>query len=154
MPVRPSNIITSPAAAISTPATISVLPKVVMARKSLDQIPKTQRKRKDKGPELTEPLREAVADSLCPRHAGWLFLFGGRRGGFSVLAAEALDASGGVHEFLLAGEKRVAIRADFHVDIAFVRGPGAECIAARAEHANFVVRGMNSCLHGISSFYA
>jgi hypothetical protein len=49
-----------------------------------------------------------------------------------TLLPEALDASGGVHEFLLAGEKRVAIRADFHVDIAFVRGPGAECITARA----------------------
>ena len=35
-------------------------------------------------------------------------------GGVSVFLGEALDAAGGVDQFLLAGEERVAIGADFH----------------------------------------
>ena len=44
--------------------------------------------------------------------------------GFGVLAAEALDATGGVHQLLLAGKERVAGGADFHVDIALVGRAG------------------------------
>ena len=44
-------------------------------------------------------------------------LFGGCgfRGGIGVLLGETLDAAGGVDEFLLAGEKWVAVGADFDV---------------------------------------
>src|SRR5262249_48934614 len=34
--------------------------------------------------------------------------------GAPVLALEPFDSTGGVHELLLAGEERMAIRADFH----------------------------------------
>jgi hypothetical protein len=48
------------------------------------------------------------------------------------LAAEALDATCGVDQLLLAGEKRVAGGADFEDDVAFVRGAGLKVIAAGA----------------------
>src|SRR5882762_5758494 len=67
--------------------------------------------------------------------------------GLFVLAAETLDASGGVHQLLLAGKERMAIGADFHVDRALVRGPGNELVAARAVYAYFIVSGMNRCFH-------
>ena len=50
----------------------------------------------------------------------------GRFSGFGVLAAEAFDASGGIDQLLFAGEERVAIRADFQVDIALMRGSGGK----------------------------
>src|SRR5215469_15582427 len=76
------------------------------------------------------------------------------RGELAVFAAKALDAAGGVNQFLLAGKKRVATRADFYVDIATVRGTGGKCASARAVHAHFVICGMNRCLHGFSRFLA
>jgi hypothetical protein len=71
------------------------------------------------------------------------------RGGglrLGVLAAEALDAARGIDQLLLAGEERVAVGADFRVDVAFVRGARAEGIATRAHNANFVIVRMNSLL--------
>src|SRR5271165_4942799 len=65
-----------------------------------------------------------------------------------VFAAEAFHASGRIHQFLLAGEKRVAVRADFHVNIALMGGPGSKTVAAGAHDADFVVSGVNGCLHG------
>ena len=70
-----------------------------------------------------------------------------RRFRFGVFTAEALDAAGGVHELLLAGEERVAIRANFNADVAFMGRASHECIAARTMHANFVISWMNSCFH-------
>src|SRR3954463_3864338 len=64
-----------------------------------------------------------------------------------VLAVKALDAAGRIYQLLFAGEERVAIRADFQPDVALVGGTGSEHVAARAMHAHFVIRGVNSCLH-------
>jgi len=50
----------------------------------------------------------------------------GRFSGLRVLAAEAFDASCSVYKLLFAGEKRVAIRANFQVDIAFMGGSGGK----------------------------
>src|ERR1700733_1067541 len=80
-------------------------------------------------------------------------LFPGRcsgRGVFllGVLSAEALDAAGGVHQLLFAGEERMAARANFYADITLMGGPRHKCIAAGTVHAYFVVCGMNSCFHG------
>jgi hypothetical protein len=55
-----------------------------------------------------------------------------RRFRFGVLAAEALDASGGVHELLLAGEKWMASRADFNVNVALVSRTGRKVVTTRA----------------------
>ena len=43
-----------------------------------------------------------------------------RRLSFGVLAAEALHAACGVDQFLLAGKERVAIRTNFHVNVALM----------------------------------
>src|SRR3954471_17621789 len=79
-----------------------------------------------------------LVGSLCA-------LFGGVR--LRVLAVEALDAAGRVHQLLFAGEEGVAIRADFQTDVALVGRTGSKHVAARAMHAHFVIRGVNSCLH-------
>src|SRR5262245_27805887 len=65
-----------------------------------------------------------------------------------VLPAIALHASGGVHQFLLAGKERVAVGADFQADVAFVSGTGHKHVAASAMYAHFMVCGMDRCLHG------
>jgi putative oxidoreductase len=67
--------------------------------------------------------------------------------GFRILAAEALDSTGGVHQLLLAGEERVACGADFHVDVALVGRTGQKRIAAGAMYFNCIVAGMDGCLH-------
>src|ERR1700721_732738 len=64
-----------------------------------------------------------------------------------ILATEALDAAGGVHQFLLAGEEGMAGGADFHADRALVRRAGRECASARAMHVDFTVIRMNGCFH-------
>jgi len=65
-----------------------------------------------------------------------------------VLFLEAFDAAGGIDQFLLAGEERVAIGADFHADqLAFERGPRFKSIAAGAMHRHSVVIGMDSFFH-------
>ena len=63
--------------------------------------------------------------------------------GLGVLAAEALDASRCIHQALLAGEERVAVRADFHVDVALVGRTGLKVVSAGAHHPHRGVIGMN-----------
>src|SRR5579871_276815 len=64
-----------------------------------------------------------------------------------VLAAEAFDAAGGVHELLLTGEKRMAVGANFDADVALVGRARHKRVAAGAMNADFVVCGMNGCFH-------
>src|SRR5450759_6472 len=64
-----------------------------------------------------------------------------------VLAAETLDAAGGVHKLLLAGKEGMAGGADFHADVALVGGAGGKCVTAGAMHADLAVAGMDRCLH-------
>ncbi len=66
-----------------------------------------------------------------------------------VLAAETLHAAGGVHQLLLAGEEGMATGANFYVDVALVSRAGGKAVAACAHDADFVVSGMNGCLHGL-----
>src|SRR6266403_2030784 len=73
--------------------------------------------------------------------------FGFSRVALGVLAPEALDAAGRVHELLLAGKERMASGADFHADVALVGGAGNKRVTAGAMDPNFVVAGMNSCFH-------
>ena len=72
------------------------------------------------------------------------------RFGFGILAAEALHPAGGIHKLLLAGEERMARRANFYVDVAFMGRSSGKAAAACAHDAYFVVSGMNRCLHGVS----
>jgi len=64
-----------------------------------------------------------------------------------VLAAEALDAAGGVHKLLLAGKEGMAGGADFNADIALVGGTGGKCVTAGAMHADFAVVRMDGGFH-------
>src|SRR5580692_7455791 len=70
-----------------------------------------------------------------------------RRFFLGVLAAEALHATGGVHQLLLARKEGVAIGADFYVDVSLMGRTGAKAMAARAHDADFVVSGMYGCFH-------
>src|SRR5689334_11018336 len=64
----------------------------------------------------------------------------------AVLAVEALDAARGIDELLLAGEERMAGRADLDVDRRD-RGPGLDDVAARAGDDGLLVLRMNAFLH-------
>src|ERR1017187_278652 len=64
-----------------------------------------------------------------------------------VLAAEALDPAGGVHQLLFAGEEGVARGTDFHVDVALVGRTGHKGVAACAVYAYFVISWMDGCFH-------
>ncbi len=80
---------------------------------------------------------------------GFRFGGGGFGGGVGVLLGEALDAAGGVNEFLLAGEERVAIRADFNAQhVAFDGRARLERMAAGAVHRDRVIIGVNTGFHG------
>lgn len=62
------------------------------------------------------------------------------------LAAETLDASGGVDQLLLTGEERVAGGADFENNVALVRGAGLEVSSAGALNGDGLVLRVNSLL--------
>src|ERR1051325_6716730 len=83
--------------------------------------------------------KEKVGQRGClPHEARVVLLFGGGGfgGGIGVFLGEALDAAGGVNEFLFAGEEWVAIRADFHAKhIALDGGARLESMAASAVHS-------------------
>jgi hypothetical protein len=92
------------------------------------------------------PNNEAPAAAeacLCSPTAG---LLGCRRCLFGVLAAEALYAACRVYQALLAGEERVAVGADFHADLALVRGAGLEIVSAGAMYLDCCVLWVNSWL--------
>jgi hypothetical protein len=68
-------------------------------------------------------------------------------GALLIAFLEALDAAGGVHELLLAREKRVAFAADLEPQLLFRRA-GRKRLTARAMHEDFLVFGMQILLHG------
>ena len=71
--------------------------------------------------------------------------------GCGVLAAEALDASGGINQLLLAGEEGVAGGADFEDDVSLVGGAGLEVVAAGAADVGLLVLRVDAFLgHGES----
>jgi hypothetical protein len=61
-------------------------------------------------------------------------------------ALEALDASTGVDQLLLARVERVALRAELNVQVV-LRGARVELVATRAMDVRKRVFGVNSCLH-------
>src|SRR5690349_11862756 len=77
------------------------------------------------------------------------FLLGFGGGGLPrVLLAELLDAAGGVHELLLAGVERVALRAHFNLElVASKRGAGVPLVAAAAGDGDGAVFGVNLRFH-------
>src|SRR5262245_44557388 len=100
------------------------------------------------------PGVEPSRDELGIRAGGGGRRVGGLRALLAVLPAEALDASRLVHQLLLAGEKRVTVRADIQMHLAVrcrrlqrgARDP-LRVTAVAVERALFVC-GMNTGLHG------
>ncbi len=93
------------------------------------------------------PRRRPV--SLNPRGSGALLGLGLR-----VLAAEALHAASRIDKALLAGEERVAGRADFDVNVALVGRTGLKVVSAGADYAHSVVIGVNLFLrHGLKGTF-
>jgi hypothetical protein len=81
-------------------------------------------------------------------------LFGGGFGGFDfgggvgVLFGEAFDAASSVNQLLFAGEERVAIGADFDVELlAFDGRASLEIIAAGTVDCYGVIVGVNTGFH-------
>ena len=71
----------------------------------------------------------------------------GLRGFFlGVLPAEALHATSSVHELLLAREERVALVAEFGVQLGLGRA-GDELVAARTGDLSLYVRGVRVSFH-------
>ncbi len=80
-----------------------------------------------------------------------LLLFGGcfgfSRVALSILAPEALNAAGGVHELLLTGKEGMTRGTNLYANVALVGGAGDKCVTAGAMYANLVVAGMDGCFH-------
>jgi hypothetical protein len=103
----------------------------------------------------TNQKAPAAAEAVIFLPGGKLGLYLGRLGlrgvGFGgvrlrILAAEALHATGGVDHLLLAGEKRVAVGTDFHVDVALMGGTSLKSVPTGALHTDGFVIGMNPLL--------
>lgn len=65
-----------------------------------------------------------------------------------VLLSELVYATGGIHDFLLAGIKRMTSTADIQMQIARRSRAGFEGIAAAARNGNFRVGWMDFGFHG------
>ena len=75
-------------------------------------------------------------------------LCSGRVFGLSaVTLVEAIHASGGVNQLLLAGKERVAGRTDFHVQVALFGRARLKRLAAGAGNGDLNVFGVNSWFH-------
>ena len=74
-------------------------------------------------------------------------------GGFLAIAlVEAIDASGGIDQLLLAGKERVASGTNFNVQVTFLGGASFECLAARAGDGDINVFWVNSWFHLVTSY--
>ena len=72
-----------------------------------------------------------------------------------ILAAEPLDASCCIHQALLPGKERVAIGANFHVNVTLVGRSGLKIVSAGAFNRHRGVIGMNLFLwHLLQTFPA
>src|SRR5438445_3298041 len=92
---------------------------------------------------IPHPLRPARGPSAATS---------GRRGAGAatleaVFALEALDPAGRVDQLLLAGEERMAGRADLDVDGRH-GGAGLDDVAAGTDDGRLLVPRMNAFLHG------
>jgi hypothetical protein len=65
-----------------------------------------------------------------------------RRSGLGILAPKTLDASRCINQPLLAGEERMANRANFHVNVALVSRARFKVVSAGAKHPHRGVIGM------------
>src|ERR1700683_585182 len=72
----------------------------------------------------------------------------GFRGSGRVLLAELIDTPTGIHDFLLARVERVAVRANFHLQVLANRRARLELVTAAASDGDLFIFGMNAGFHG------
>ena len=65
----------------------------------------------------------------------------------AIALIEAIDSPGSIDQLLLAGKERVASRANFDVQVAFLGRAGLERLAASAGNIYFDVFWVNSWFH-------
>lgn len=65
---------------------------------------------------------------------------------FAIAAVELVNTSGNVHQFLFAGEERMAFRADTD-SLLFSRGVDFPDLSAGADHLRGTIIRMNSFFH-------
>ena len=95
------------------------------------------------------PFPRSPPSPSCPEAWPLLSGFGSRGLGLTpVLPLKSFHATGTVHELLLAGEERMAVRADFQMDdVTLVGRARLEGVAASACYRNVVILRMNLFLH-------
>jgi len=76
-----------------------------------------------------------------------ILLARGRSRSLAVATIESIDATRGVNQLLLAGEKRMASRTNFYVQIALLGRTCLKTFAARASYRDFAIFRMNSSFH-------
>jgi hypothetical protein len=69
-------------------------------------------------------------------------------GRYRIFFAEFIDATAGIHDFLLAGIERMAIGANFDLQILAVGRASLELVAAGAGDRDDLVIWMNAGFHG------
>ena len=84
---------------------------------------------------------------VAQTHGSGLFRGRGAFGFFTVALVEAVDTSRGINELLLAGKERVAVRADFDVQVLAQRRAGPEGVPAGTDHRDLVVIRMYFSFH-------
>lgn len=67
--------------------------------------------------------------------------------GSGELAFKTIYATGGIDQLLLTSEKRVATRANFDTDVAFVGRTGLELVSASASDVDLIVCRVYSSFH-------
>jgi len=73
--------------------------------------------------------------------------------GFLAIAlVEAIDASRGIDQLLLAGKEWVASGTNFDVQVTFLGRASFECLAARAGDGNINIFWVNSWFHLITLY--
>src|ERR1700730_5190298 len=89
---------------------------------------------------LPKPSISRCSKLLCSRR--------GFRWGFLPIAfVKAIHASCRIDQLLFAGEKRMACRTDFNMQVALFGGMCLKRFAAGARHGDLVILGVNSWFH-------
>ena len=70
----------------------------------------------------------------------------------AVFLAELLNTTSGIHDLLLAGVERMALGADFDIEIAAGSGAGLELVAATAGDSHVRIIWLNIGFHARVSF--
>ena len=75
-----------------------------------------------------------------------------RCGFLAIALVEAVHASGGIDQLLLAGKERVASGTNFDVQVTFLGGASLERLAARAGDGDINVFWVNSWFHMLTLY--